>query len=74
MNDLDLSLVSHQSLNNEKDELVANCDHLTNLKFSSALPYVFTEQGVTMLAAVLNSDDTTLLLFVKNQNINKTIS
>jgi len=36
-------------------ELVANCDHLQNLKFRSALPYVFTEQGVAMLAAVLNS-------------------
>jgi phage regulator Rha-like protein len=41
-----------------KDEfakLVANCDHLQSLKFRSTLPYVFTEQGVAMLAAVLNS-------------------
>jgi hypothetical protein len=36
-------------------EVVANCDHLQNLKFRSTLPYVFTEQGVAMLAAVLNS-------------------
>lgn len=40
----------------EKDEVVANCDHLKNLKFSSALPYAFTEHGAVMLASVLNSD------------------
>lgn len=39
----------------EKDELVTNCDHLENLKFASALPFVFTEQGVAMLSAVLKS-------------------
>jgi len=36
-------------------EVVANCDHLQKLKFRPTLPYVFTEQGVAMLAAVLNS-------------------
>ncbi|MBN2895329.1 MAG: ORF6N domain-containing protein [Campylobacterales bacterium] len=40
----------------EKNELVANCDRLQPLKHSSALPYVFTEQGVSMLSAVLRSD------------------
>jgi len=40
---------------NEFAELVTNCDHLQSLKFRSTLPYVFTEQGVAMLAAVLNS-------------------
>jgi phage regulator Rha-like protein len=40
---------------NEFAELVANCDHLQSLKFRSTSPYVFTEQGVAMLAAVLNS-------------------
>jgi phage regulator Rha-like protein len=39
----------------EFDEVVANCDHLQNLKYRYNLPYVFTEQGVAMLAAVLNS-------------------
>jgi len=29
----------------EKEEVVANCDHLRKLKFSTALPYVFTEHG-----------------------------
>ena len=41
---------------NEKDEVVANCDHLKALKFSPQLPYAFTEQGVAMLSSVLNSD------------------
>jgi hypothetical protein len=40
----------------EKDELVTNCDRLKNLKHSSYQPYVFTEQGVAMLSAVLRSD------------------
>ena len=40
----------------EKDELVTNCDHLENLKFASALPFVFTEHGVAMLSGVLKSD------------------
>jgi phage regulator Rha-like protein len=40
---------------NEFAEVVTNCDHLQSLKFRSTLPYVFTEQGVAMLAAVLNS-------------------
>jgi len=40
---------------NEFAEVVTNCDHIQNLKYRSTLPYVFTEQGVAMLAAVLNS-------------------
>lgn len=40
----------------EKDELVTNCDHLQNLKFSPTEPHVFTEQGVAMLSAVLRSE------------------
>ena len=40
---------------NEFTEVVTNCDYLQNLKFRPTLPYVFTEQGVAMLAAVLNS-------------------
>ncbi|MCX5829163.1 MAG: ORF6N domain-containing protein [Deltaproteobacteria bacterium] len=39
----------------EKGEVVANRDHLKNLKFSHALPYAFTEHGAVMLASVLNS-------------------
>jgi phage regulator Rha-like protein len=40
----------------EKEQVVANCDHLKKLKFSSTLPYVFTEHGTMMLGNVLNSD------------------
>jgi hypothetical protein len=40
----------------EKEELVTNCDHLKPLKFSSQMPYAFTEQGVAMLSSVLNSE------------------
>src|ERR1700744_2409543 len=40
----------------EKEEVVAFCDHLANLKYSPVLPYVFTEHGAVMLASVLNSD------------------
>ncbi len=39
----------------EKDEVVANCDHLANLKFSSSLPNAFTEHGAIMAASVLSS-------------------
>lgn len=39
----------------EKAEVVANCDHLARLKFSSVLPTAFTEHGAIMAAAVLNS-------------------
>ena len=40
---------------NEKNELVANCDRLANLKHSSVMPMAFTEQGVAMLSSVLRS-------------------
>jgi hypothetical protein len=40
----------------EKEEVVANCDHLKFLKFSPHLPLAFTEQGVAMLSGVLNSN------------------
>jgi hypothetical protein len=35
--------------------MVANCDHLERLKFSKAMPLVFTEHGAIMAASVLNS-------------------
>jgi hypothetical protein len=40
----------------EKNELVAICDRFEMLKHSSSNPYVFTEQGVAMLSAVLRSE------------------
>lgn len=39
----------------EKNELVANCDRLKGLKFSTVTPNAFTEQGVAMLSSVLKS-------------------
>lgn len=39
----------------EKAEVIANCDHLQNLKFSKALPWAFTEHGAIMAATILNS-------------------
>ena len=45
-----------QLTSKEKDEVVANCDHLKFLKFSPHLPLAFTEQGVAMLSSVLNSE------------------
>ena len=44
-----------QLKNEEKDELVAKCDRLNNMKHSHVNPYVFTEQGVYMLSSVLKS-------------------
>jgi hypothetical protein len=40
----------------QKTEVVTNCDHLHQLRFSRTRPYAFTEQGVAMLSSVLNSD------------------
>ncbi len=42
--------------NNEKTELVTNCDRFKILKHSSVNPYAFTEQGIAMLSAILKSD------------------
>ena len=39
----------------EKYELITNCDQFRNLKHSRALPLAFTEHGAIMAASVLNS-------------------
>jgi hypothetical protein len=44
-----------QLYSDEKAEVVANCDHLENLKYSRVLPYAFTEHGAIMAAGVLNT-------------------
>ncbi len=36
-------------------EVVANCDHLSRLKFSPASPYALTEHGAIMVASLLNT-------------------
>lgn len=40
---------------NEFHELVTNCDRFRTLKHTTVLPHAFTEQGVSMLSAVLKS-------------------
>jgi len=32
----------------ERDEVVANCDHLQRLKFSPTMPFAFTDHGALM--------------------------
>jgi hypothetical protein len=50
---------------NEKTEVVTNCDHLARLKFSPNLPVAFTEHGAIMAAMVLNSPEAvTMSVFV----------
>ena len=39
----------------EKAEVVANCNHLSKLKFSPVAPLAFTEHGALMAASVLNT-------------------
>ncbi|MCW8471348.1 ORF6N domain-containing protein [Fluoribacter gormanii] len=64
---------------NEKQEVVANCDHLASLKFSPNLPKAFTEKGLYMLATILKSPkatETTLAIietFTKVREISRTI-
>ena len=40
----------------EKEQLITNCDRFRTLKHSQYLPYAFTEGGVTQLSAILRSD------------------
>lgn len=39
----------------ERDEVVANCNHLASLKYRPTLTYAFTEQGIGQLSTVLHS-------------------
>jgi hypothetical protein len=40
----------------EKEQLVTICDWFESLKHSTVNPYAFTEQGISMLSAVLRSE------------------
>lgn len=40
----------------EKTKVIAICDNLKPLKYSSHLPYAFTEQGVSMLSSILKTE------------------
>jgi hypothetical protein len=65
--------------NDEKNELVENFDRFKNLKHSSALPKVFSEKGMYMLATILKSPkatETTINIieaFSKVREISRTI-
>jgi len=45
-----------QLTKDEKTWVIANCDHLSKLKFSRTNPYAFTEHGTLMLASILNTE------------------
>jgi hypothetical protein len=59
----------------EKDEVVANCDHLNILKYASYMPRIFTEYGILQAANVLNTDRAILMsnkiieIFIKMHNM-----
>jgi hypothetical protein len=66
-----------QLSNIEKNELVTNCDRFKILKHSTSNPYIFTEQGVSMLSAILKSDiavDISLKIIRSFVNMRKLIS
>ena len=66
-----------QLTNDEKNELVTNCDRLKNLKHSPTNPFAFTEQGVSMLSAILRSDiaiETSIKIIREFTNMRKFIS
>ena len=44
-----------QLTEDEKSEVVTNCDHLAKIKFSKSLPFAFTEYGAVAIANVLAS-------------------
>lgn len=52
-------------------KVVANCDHLSKLKYSKTLLYVFTEHGSIMAASVLNTK--TLFECAKKAGIKKNV-
>jgi ORF6N domain len=44
-----------QVTNKERNELVTNWHRFASLKYSSVLPYAFTEHGVAMISSILHS-------------------
>ena len=44
-----------QLTDQEREEVITNCDNLSSVKFSPKNPYAFTEHGALMVASVLNS-------------------
>ena len=64
----------------DKDELITNCDRFNPKKHSTVLPSAFTEKGLYMLATILKSQratNTTIAIveaFAKIREFSKTIS
>lgn len=61
----------------EKNKLVTNCDRFKTLKHSTSNPYAFTEQGVSMLSAILRSDiavETSIKIIREFVNMRKFVS
>jgi hypothetical protein len=61
----------------EKNKLVTNCDRFKTLKHSTSNPYAFTEQGVSMLSAILKSDiaiETSIRIIREFVNMRKFVS
>ncbi len=46
----------YQLKKKELEEVITNCDHLNDLKYSPFLPYAFTHLGCNMLATILKSE------------------
>jgi hypothetical protein len=44
-----------QLTDEERLQVVAICDHLSNIKYSNVFPHAFTEHGAIMAASVLNT-------------------
>lgn len=44
-----------QLVQEEKNEVITNCDYLQRLKYSPNLPFAFTEHGAVMAASVLST-------------------
>ena len=53
------------TVDNEKMELVTNCDRFKSLKNSSVNPYAFTEQGVSGLSGVLKNETAVKSISIK---------
>ncbi|MCL2649856.1 MAG: ORF6N domain-containing protein [Candidatus Azobacteroides sp.] len=64
----------------EKKEVIENFDNLIKLKYSPALPKVFTEKGLYMLATILkspNATQTTISIvetFAKIRELSRTVA
>ena len=70
-----IAVIEQKLWKKNKAEVVTNCDHLNNLKYSPHLPFAFTEHGALMAASVLNTEQAVQVsvfvvrAFVKNREM-----